>query len=149
MIGINLRRLLDVTLVMAIACCWCPGGSDARADDFFKGKVIEIQVGFGPGGGYDLYARTLAPFLRRHIPGAPQIIVKNVPGAGSVKLIASLDSIAPKDGTVIGTFDQNNVLTGILNPQHASVDMARRHAPVGCQLCSLDSGEGSIAAAGE
>ena len=118
----RLRRLGALLILPAVMCCWSAG---ARADDFFRGKVVEIQVGFGPGGGYDLYARTLARFIGRHIPGSPQVIVKNVPGAGSAKLIASVYSVAPRDGTVIGTFDQNNALTSIINPQAAAVDMAR------------------------
>ncbi len=76
----------------------------ARADDFYAGKTIELLIGFSSGGGYDLYGRTLARYLGRHIPGNPQIVPQNMPGAGSLKLVNYLYNVAPKDGTAIGIF---------------------------------------------
>jgi tripartite-type tricarboxylate transporter receptor subunit TctC len=84
-----------------------PGHRAAAADpvaDFYAGKTVKILVGFGPGGGYDLYARTLARHLGRHIPGNPSILVQNMPGAGSLKVVNYLYGVAPKDGTALGTF---------------------------------------------
>ena len=66
-----------------------------------SGKTVTIYVGFGPGGGYDAYAQLLAPFIRRHIPGKPNVIVKHMPGAGSLALMNYLWSVAPPDGTVL------------------------------------------------
>ena len=77
----------------------------ARADDFYKGKTVTIIVGFSPGGGYDLYARALARFIPDHIPGHPTVIVQNMPGAGSLVAVRSLNVTQPKDGTVMVTFD--------------------------------------------
>jgi tripartite-type tricarboxylate transporter receptor subunit TctC len=76
------------------------------ADDFYKGKTIKIVVGFGPGGGYDLYARLLGKYLGQHIPGQPNVIVENLSGAGSIKAANYVYGIAPKDGTVIATINQ-------------------------------------------
>src|SRR3954454_14193429 len=73
------------------------------AADFYAGKTITIHVGFTAGGGYDLYARQLAPFLTKHMPGKPTVIVKNMPGAGSLKLAAYMQSVAPRDGTELAT----------------------------------------------
>ena len=59
----------------------------ARADeesDFYKGRQVRLLIGFGPGGGYDLIARLVARRFGEHIPGAPQIVPQNVPGAGSL-----------------------------------------------------------------
>jgi len=78
--------------------------SAARAEDYYKGKTITIVVGFGPGGGYDLTARLLARHLGRHVPGNPSVIVSNMPGASGVKSVNYLYAIAPRDGTVLGTF---------------------------------------------
>src|SRR5215472_2145059 len=75
------------------------------ADDFYKGKTINMIVGFTPGGGYDLYARALARHMPQHIPGTPNIIVENMPSAGSLTAVRHLDGTAPKDGTVIVTFN--------------------------------------------
>jgi tripartite-type tricarboxylate transporter receptor subunit TctC len=72
--------------------------------DFYTGKTLKVLVGFGPGGGYDLYARTLARYMVRHMPGHPAIIVQNLPGAGSMKSANYIYNVAPKDGTVFGTF---------------------------------------------
>jgi tripartite-type tricarboxylate transporter receptor subunit TctC len=69
---------------------------------FYKGKTINIIVGSDVGGGYDLAARTIARHLARHIPGQPNIVVQNRPGAGSIIASNYVYEIAPKDGTVIG-----------------------------------------------
>lgn len=77
----------------------------ARADavaDFYQGKTVTIYVGFGTGGGYDAYAQLLGLHMRRHIPGEPTVIVKHMPGAGSLALMNYLWSVAPPDGTAFG-----------------------------------------------
>jgi tripartite-type tricarboxylate transporter receptor subunit TctC len=79
--------------------------SAAQADpvaDFYQGKTVTIFVGFGPGGGYDAYAQLLAPHIKRHLPGNPTVIVKHMPGAGSLALMNYLWSVAPRDGTTFG-----------------------------------------------
>ncbi|HEX2725252.1 MAG TPA: tripartite tricarboxylate transporter substrate-binding protein [Beijerinckiaceae bacterium] len=89
----------------------------ARADgvaDFYKGKQINLVVGYGPGGGYDVYARIVARHLTRQIPGNPTVVVQNMPGAGSLRAANYLYNAAPKDGTVIGTFARNMALLGVL-----------------------------------
>ena len=75
--------------------------SGARAEDFFAGKTIDFIVGIDVGGGFDTYARLIARHLPDHIPGAPSVVVRNMPGAGSAKAAAYLYAIAPKDGTTI------------------------------------------------
>ena len=90
-----------------------PLSSKAIADpvaDFYSGKQIRMVIGYGAGGGYDLYARFAAEFLRKHIPGNPNIVPQNMPGAGSLKAIQYLHAVAPKDGTVLGVVDQSLVL---------------------------------------
>jgi tripartite-type tricarboxylate transporter receptor subunit TctC len=92
-------RLLAAMLAMATATV------AARADpvaDFYSGKTVTIYVGFGPGGGYDAYAQLLGQHIRRHIPGEPTVIVKHMPGAGSLVLMNYLWSVAPRDGTAFG-----------------------------------------------
>jgi tripartite-type tricarboxylate transporter receptor subunit TctC len=87
---------------LLVALLWA---NVARADtiaDFYRGKTVTVYVGFGPGGGYDAYAQLLAPFIRRHIPGEPNVIVKHMPGAGSLALLNYLWSVAPPDGLSFG-----------------------------------------------
>ena len=69
-----------------------------------------IVVGYAPGGGYDIYARSLARHMARHIPGNPTIVVQNMPGAGSIKAANYLYNIAPKDGTSFGGFSRGAFL---------------------------------------
>jgi tripartite-type tricarboxylate transporter receptor subunit TctC len=76
----------------------------AAQPNFYSGKTISMLIGFTTGGGYDLYARTLARYMGRYIPGNPSIVPQNMPGAGSLKVVNYLYNAAPKDGTAIGHF---------------------------------------------
>lgn len=77
----------------------------ATPAELYAGKTVSIVVGFSTGGSFDLYARTISRHMPRHIPGNPTVIVQNMPGAGSLKAVEYLFQIAPRDGTVIGTFN--------------------------------------------
>jgi tripartite-type tricarboxylate transporter receptor subunit TctC len=111
-------------LVRAIAVVSVPllSLSAARADsvaDFYKGKTVELYIGYSAGGGYDIYARTLGRFIGQHIPGNPTIVVKNMPGAGSLVLANWLYNIAPKDGTVFGTIGRGTAFDPLLGSTKA------------------------------
>jgi len=97
----------------------------ARADDFYKGKTFTIVAGFSPGGGYDVNARGLARHLAAHIPGNPNIIVQNQPGAGSLTAVRSLDVTAPKDGTVMTIFNPGLVTQSIVQPDKVKLDFRK------------------------
>jgi tripartite-type tricarboxylate transporter receptor subunit TctC len=89
----------------------------AHADpvaDFYKGKQINIIVGYGPGGGNDVYARLLGRHIGKYIPGNPNVVVQNMPGAGSLRAVNYLYNVAPKDGTAFGTFARNMPLLSVL-----------------------------------
>jgi tripartite-type tricarboxylate transporter receptor subunit TctC len=73
--------------------------------DFYKGKTVRIVVGFSAGGGYDHYARVLSRHIGRHLPGQPNVIVQNMPGAASLNSVRFLATGAPTDGTVINAFN--------------------------------------------
>jgi tripartite-type tricarboxylate transporter receptor subunit TctC len=90
---------------------------EARAEtvaEFYKGKRINLIVSYGPGGGYDVYARVLSRHIGKHIPGNPSIVVQNMPGAGSLRGANYLYNVAAKDGTVFGTFARNMAMLGLL-----------------------------------
>jgi len=72
--------------------------------DFYRGRTISLYVSFPPGGGYDIYARVLAPHLSRHIPGNPVIVIKNMEGGSGVKAASYITTITPQDGTSLGLF---------------------------------------------
>ena len=89
-------------------CCWYRAFLHAQTvADFYKGKTIQIIVGFGAGGGYDLYARQLGRYLGKHIPGQPSVVVQNMEGAGSVRAANYVYAGSPKDGTIIAAVNQN------------------------------------------
>jgi len=102
----------------------------ARAEDFYKGKTFTIVVGFSPGGGYDVNARTLARHLGAHIPGNPSVIVQNMPGAGSLTAARYLDVTAPKDGAVMTIFNPGLVTQSIVQPEKVQLDF-RKFAWIG------------------
>ena len=102
------RRLLASTACLAATLL---ADAPARAEtvaDFYKGKDLRMIVSTTAGTGYDVYARALARHLPRHMPGSPNIIVQNMPGAGGITAANHIFSIAPKDGTTFGMV-QNTV----------------------------------------
>jgi tripartite-type tricarboxylate transporter receptor subunit TctC len=106
-----LLRFATVSAVLALT--GVPAQADAVAD-FFKGKVVNLVVGYGSGGGYDVYGRLVATHLGRHIPGNPTVVVQNMPGAGSLRSVNYLYNTAPKDGSTIGTFARDMPLLGLI-----------------------------------
>src|SRR5437588_9781526 len=92
--------------------------------DFYRGKTLRMLIGYGPGGGYDIYGRLVAEFLPRHLPGNPRIIAQNMPGAGSFVAAKYMYEAAPKDGTVLGSLAQTLALDSLTNI-NAKIDVAR------------------------
>jgi tripartite-type tricarboxylate transporter receptor subunit TctC len=109
----------------ALAVATIAMAAPARAQDFYKGKTLTIVVGFTPGGGFDLNARLLARHMGRHIPGNPDVIVQNMPGAASLKSVLYLDTTAPRDGTVIGTFNFGQIGDSRMTPEKVKVDFRK------------------------
>lgn len=91
------------------------------AATFFKGKQVRLTVGFTPGGGYDAYTRLLSRHYSRHIPGEPDMIVVNMPGASSFKSVQYLNSGAPKDGTAITAFNPGLLIQSMTIPDKIDV----------------------------
>jgi tripartite-type tricarboxylate transporter receptor subunit TctC len=76
-------------------------------EEFYKGRNVTMVIGFSSGSGYDIYARLLARYMGRYIPGRPTIVSQNMPGAGSLRAAQYVASVAPKDGSVIGTMSRS------------------------------------------
>jgi tripartite-type tricarboxylate transporter receptor subunit TctC len=116
-------RALAAALALAVAAVatMAPAG----AQDFYKGKTLTIVVGFTPGGGFDLNARLLARHLGRHIAGNPDVIVQNMPGAASLKSVLYLDTAAPRDGTVMATFNFGQIGDSRMMPEKVKVDFRK------------------------
>src|SRR6202051_4081236 len=114
------------TMLMAVLALM----PQAHADDFYKGKLFTIVVGFSPAGGYDNYARVLPTSHGSPIPGNPTVIVQNIPSAGSLTAVRYLNLTAPKDGTVMSIFNPGLVTQSIVQPERVNLDF-RKYAWVG------------------
>ena len=97
----------------------------ADVGDFYKNKTVSIVIGYSVGGGYDTYARLLSRYLGAHIPGRPNIVPQNMPGAGSIKAANYMYSVAPKDGTAIGTFGRTVPVAPLLGTSGAAFDATK------------------------
>jgi tripartite-type tricarboxylate transporter receptor subunit TctC len=111
-------------LAWIAACALSPARAQGPAD-FYQGKSIDLYIGYSAGGGYDVYARALARYMGRHIPGNPAIVPKNMPGAGSLVLGNWLYNVAPKDGTVFGTVARGVAFDPLLGSTKAQFDASR------------------------
>jgi tripartite-type tricarboxylate transporter receptor subunit TctC len=111
----NFHRLFpgaSAGLALATVLAW--PASAQKVEDFYKGKTINLIIGFEAGGGYDIYGRLLARHMGHHIPGRPNIVVQNLPGAGSLVAAQYIYATAPKDGTAIGTFGRQMPIAPLL-----------------------------------
>jgi tripartite-type tricarboxylate transporter receptor subunit TctC len=103
----GLWRASFFALTFAIAFGLMAFGSVAQStaqtpEQFYKGKSIDLEVGYPTGGSNDAYARLLATHIGKHIPGAPAVVPRNMPGAGSFLAVNRVANTLPRDGTVIG-----------------------------------------------
>ncbi len=113
----------------------------ANADpvaDFYSGKSLRMLIGYGPGGGYDLYGRLVAEFLPKYLPGHPTIVPENMPGAGSFSAAKYMAEVAPKDGTVFGSLAQTFALDSAVGAA-SSVDASTFHY-IGRVTTNIDVG---------
>ena len=93
------------TLLACGAIALAMGGGTAQADavaDFYRGKTVNVLIGVGVGGEYDIQARLVARHIGKHIPGNPTVVAQDMTGAGGLKMLNYLYTVAPRDGTSIG-----------------------------------------------
>jgi len=109
-----MQRLALMLLSVALWAAPSPSNADPISD-FYRGKTLRMLIGYGPGGGYDLYGRLVAEFLPRHIPSNPMIVPQNMPGGGSFVAAKFMYEAAPKDGTVFGSLAQTLALDSMIN----------------------------------
>ena len=119
----SLQQLLRLCALLVVLV---PATAPAQTgEDFYRGKTLTIDVGFGPGGGYDLWARTIARHIAQHIPGTPAVVVQNMPGAGSLTALSRLYTTAPKDGTVLAAVARAAVLGPLVGAPGARFEPQR------------------------
>ena len=108
--------------VLALAAAGSSPAASAEPSASYAGKQITIIVGLPPGGGADAYARLLQRHLGRHIAGNPNILVQNMPGAGSLRAVMYLNTTAPADGTVMATFNPGLITEAVTAPERVRMD---------------------------
>src|SRR5206468_10323953 len=103
----RVARALAAALVLAL-------GSETHAQDDLRGKTVTIVASFEAGGPYDFYSRLIARHLGAHLPGAPAVVVQNMPGAGGLRGANYLYNVAARDGTALGVVSQTIAVGQVL-----------------------------------
>jgi tripartite-type tricarboxylate transporter receptor subunit TctC len=98
------RFVLAVSVIIGFSLALASFVS-AASEEFYRGKVIRIIVGFSAGGGFDTYARAVSRYLGKYIPGNPTIVVENMTGAGSLIAANHVYKVAKPDGLTVGAFN--------------------------------------------
>jgi tripartite-type tricarboxylate transporter receptor subunit TctC len=104
--------------LLAIAALAPMAGAQTPAE-FYKGKSVDLYIGYSVGGTYDIYARVLARHLGKHIPGNPTIVPRNMEGAGSLRLANWIYNVAPKDGSALATIGRGTPFDPLLGSKGA------------------------------
>ena len=112
-------------LFLALLAAFCFASHAAAQAPFYQRKTITIVVGYLAGDGYDIWARLLAAHMPRHIPGNPNIIVQNQPGAGSLVAANSIYNVARPDGLTLGAIGPSIYLDQITGKAEAQFDWAK------------------------
>jgi tripartite-type tricarboxylate transporter receptor subunit TctC len=121
-------RISAAAALGALVCSAAVPPAHAQGvEAFYKGKQMSLLIGFGPGGGNDVWGRAIARHMGRHVPGNPTMVAQNMPGAGTMKLALHLQSVAPADGTTFGLISRGLPLEPLLgdrNTQFAPLKMS-------------------------
>jgi tripartite-type tricarboxylate transporter receptor subunit TctC len=120
--GVTLARGATAVILALAPNSVCSAQSPG---DFYRGKSLDLYIGYSAGGGYDVYARALARHMGRFIPGNPTIVPKNMPGAGSLVLANWLYNVAPKDGTAFGMIGRGTGFDPLLGSTKAQFDATK------------------------
>ena len=120
-----IARSLAAGAMISLALAQIGAAHAQSVADFYRGKSIDLDIGYSVGGGYDLYARLIAHRLSDHIPGNPKIVPKNMEGAGSLRLANYLYAAAPSDGTVIGATSRGAAFDPLLGETGARFDASK------------------------
>lgn len=110
--------ILALVSVLALAAPTAQASADP-VEDFYRGKTVTFIIGSGEAGAYDLGGRLMARYLARYMPGHPTMVPQNMPGASSVRAASYIYSVAPHDGTALGTAQPTIVLNKLLDPAAA------------------------------
>jgi tripartite-type tricarboxylate transporter receptor subunit TctC len=117
--GSWMRGAAAAVLVIASTALAAPIASAQSPAEFYRGRNVDLYIGYSVGGAYDLYARVIARHLGKHIPGNPTIVPKNMEGAGSLRLANWIYNVGPKDGTALATIGRGTAFDPLLGSKGA------------------------------
>jgi tripartite-type tricarboxylate transporter receptor subunit TctC len=119
-----MTAILSCTLFCVVALILATPWAWAQADNY-AGKTVHMIIGFGPGGGYDMWGRIVARHIGKHLPGTPSVVPQNMPGAGSFVATSHIYNTAPKDGTVMAIIARDAALGPLTGATGARFDATK------------------------
>jgi tripartite-type tricarboxylate transporter receptor subunit TctC len=112
----RIEVILAGAVALLVAAAIGPQASAEDAAAFYSGRQVTFVIPTTPGGGFDLYSRVLVEFMRKYIPGRPNIVMQNMPGAAGVRAANYMFALAPKDGSVLGMPLSNVPFSEVIDP---------------------------------
>ena len=141
----SVMKPLGIAAAAAVLALPFAASADDVAD-FYHGKTVTLYIGYSVGGGYDTYARLVANYMGKHIPGNPTVVPENMPGAGSLRLTNWLYEAAPRDGTVFGAVARAVPFEPLLKNETATFDALKfsyiGNANVETSVCAVNASTG-------
>jgi tripartite-type tricarboxylate transporter receptor subunit TctC len=123
--GPRMAKKSGQVLLLLALCAAGASSAHAQSGEPYAGRTVSVVIGFGPGGGYDLWGRTVARHIGKQLPGKPNVIAQNMPGAGSYVAASHLYAAAPKDGTVFGIIARDAALGPLSGAPGARFDATK------------------------
>jgi tripartite-type tricarboxylate transporter receptor subunit TctC len=120
-----LRKIIGSFVAAVIISALSAAGARANQHEFYNGKTLKVIVGYAPGGGYDFYARLLARYMGKYIPGNPAFVVENMPGAGSLAAANYVYRLVKPDGLTLGHFSGSLFPLQAMGQKEITFDAAR------------------------
>jgi tripartite-type tricarboxylate transporter receptor subunit TctC len=118
----TLRMGALLAVMLALAAALTPGSAYAQSvEQFYAGRQLKLFVGGGAGGGYDFYGRIIAPYMSKHLPGNPSILIQGMPGAGGIVAANHLYNRSSRDGSEFGIVGRVVSTHPLLNPKDTAV----------------------------
>ena len=117
-----MRRLMDCAIFLLVGCVVVANVAQAASKEFFKGKPVRLLIGVSAGGALDDWGRFVAPHMGRHIPGNPDVIAQNMPGAGTVSAANHIYNVAKPNGLTIGLVNPGIYIDQLLGAKEIRFD---------------------------
>jgi tripartite-type tricarboxylate transporter receptor subunit TctC len=117
--------LTRIGVSAAAAVLLASAASAQSIESFYKGKSVSVTISSGEGGTNDAYARLIATFIGRYIPGNPTVVPRNMPGAGGLRAANFIHDVAPKDGTAMGVVQRAVMIQPLVDIASATYDPSK------------------------